>query len=93
MKKYLIKRNIDGASSIPQDNLDQIGKSSESVLQKMRAEGKQIEQEHSYIAGDSVFCVYNAASENLIKEHAQQANVPVNEVTEITNILKHNTNK
>ena len=93
MKKYLIKRNIDGASSIPQENLDQIGKSSESVLQKMRAEGKQIEQEHSYIAGASVFCVYNAASENLIQEHAQQANVPVNEVTEITNILKHNTNK
>ena len=38
--------------------------------------GKKIEQEHSYIAGNNVFCVYNAESEDIIKEHAERAGVP-----------------
>ena len=67
--KYLIKRGIEGASQIPSEKLDEIGQGSESVLIAMRNEGKQIEQEHSYIAGNNVFCVYNAESEALIKAH------------------------
>ena len=50
MNKYLIKREIQGASQIPSEKLDEIGQGSESVLKAMRNEGKQIEQEHSYIA-------------------------------------------
>ena len=58
----------------------------------MRNEGKQIEQDHSYIAGNNVFCVYNAESEDLIKEHSERAGVPANEITLISSILEHNTN-
>ena len=93
MKKYLIKREIQGASQIPSEKLDEIGQGSESVLIAMRNEGKQIEQEHSYIAGNNVFCVYNADSEDTIKEHAERAGVPVNEISLISSILKHNTSK
>ena len=91
MNKYLIRREIEGASQIPSEKLDEIGQGSESVLTAMRNEGKQIEQELSYIAGDNVFCVYNADSEDTIKEHAERAGVPVNEITLVSNILKHNT--
>ena len=92
MNKYLIKREIEGASQIPSEKLDEIGQGSESVLIAMRNEGKQIEQEHSYIAGNNVFCVYNAESEDLIKEHSERAGVPANEITLISSILEHNTN-
>jgi|TARA_B100000676_G_C17892405_1_gene739963 hypothetical protein len=91
MNKYLIRREIEGASQIPSEKLDEIGQGSESVLTAMRNEGKQIEQELSYIAGDNVFCVYNADSEDTVKEHAERAGVPVNEITLVSNILKHNT--
>ena len=91
MNKYLIRREIEGASQIPSEKLDEIGQGSESVLTTMRNEGKQIEQELSYIAGDNVFCVYNADSEDTVKEHAERAGVPVNEITLVSNILKHNT--
>ena len=91
MNKYLIKREIKGAFQIPSEKLDEIGQGSESVLIAMRNEGKKIEQEHSYIAGDNVFCVYNAESEDIIKEHAERAGVPANEVTLISSILEHNT--
>ena len=90
--KYLIKRGIEGASQIPCEKLDEIGQGSESVLVAMRNEGKQIEQDHSYIAGNNVFCVYNAESEDLIKEHSERAGVPANEITLISGILEHNTN-
>ena len=39
-----------------------------------------------------MFCVYNAESEQLIKEHADRAQVPANEITQISSTLKHNTN-
>ena len=92
MNKYLIKREIEGASQIPSEKLDEIGQGSESVLIAMRNEGKQIEQDHSYIAGNNVFCVYHSESEDLIKEHSERAGVPANEITLISGILEHNTN-
>ena len=92
MNKYLIKRSIEGASQIPSEKLHEIGQGSESVLIAMRNEGKQIEQDHSYIAGNNVFCVYNSDSEDLIKEHSERAGVPANEITLISSILEHNTN-
>ena len=92
MKKYLIKREIEGASQISQEKLSQIGEGSETVLVKMRSEGKEIEQEHSYIVGDNVFCVYNAESKDFILEHSERAGVPANEIVEISSILEHNTN-
>jgi hypothetical protein len=55
----------------------------------MRNEGENIEQEHSYIAGN---CVYNAESEELLREHAERAHMPANEITLISNELEHNTN-
>ena len=93
MNKYLIKREIPNASQIPSEQLDEIGQGSESVLTAMRNEGKKIEQEVSYVAGNNVFCVYNADSEEIIKEHGERAGVPVNEIILVPNVLKHNTSK
>ena len=73
--------------------LSDIRGGSESVLVEMRNEGKNIEQEQSYVAGNNVFCVYNADSEDVVKEHAERAGVPVNEITLVSSVLKHNTNK
>ena len=92
MNKYFIKREIPNAFEIPSQKLDEIGKGYESVLIEMRNEGKKIEQEVSYVAGNNVFCIYNADSEDTIKEHANRAGVPVNEITLVPNVLKHNTN-
>jgi len=91
MNKYLIRREIEGAHQIPSEKLDEIGQGSEAVLVAMRNEGKKIEQEQSYIAGNNVFCVYNADSEETVREHAERAGVPVNEITLVSNVLKHNT--
>ena len=38
------------------------------------------------------FAFYNADSEDIIKEHANRAGVPANEITLVPNVLSHNTN-
>jgi len=91
MKKYLIRREIKGASSIPKHEMNKGGKASEEVLSEMRNEGKMIQQETSYVAGNNIFCVYNADSEDLIREHAERSGGVATEITEISTVIKHNT--
>ena len=91
MKKFLIRREMEGASNVTKAEFNKGGKASEAILEEMRNEGKMIQQEQSYVAGNNVFCVYNAESENLIHEHAKRSNGIVSEVTEITTVIRHNT--
>ena len=91
MKRYLIKREMDGAGKIPKHDLNAAGKGSEEVLEAMRAEGKNIQQEQSYVIGDAIFCVYNADSEELIREHAERSGAPASVISEVTSVIKHNT--
>ena len=91
MKKFLIRREMKGASSIPKHEMNKGGKASENILEEMRNEGKMIQQETSYVAGDNVFCVYNAENEDLIKEHAKRSGGEATEITEISTVIMHNT--
>ena len=91
MKKFLIRREMEGASNVPKAEFNKGGKASEAILEEMRNEGKMIQQEQSYVAGNNVFCVYNAESEDLIHEHAKRSSGIVSEVTEISAVIRHNT--
>ena len=91
MKKFIIKRVMTGVSGTPKYELDKAGKASEAVLIEMRAEGKEIQQEQSYVAGDAIYCIYHAASADLIREHAERSNGVATEITEITTLINHNT--
>ena len=91
MKKYLIKREMSGISQAPQEKLEEAGKNSESVLIEMRSEGKDINQVQSYIAGDCIFCVYQAESTELIHEHGKRSHFPVSEISEISDVVEHDT--
>mgnify|MGYP001236859700 FL=1 len=67
---------MDGAGSIPKNDLNSAGKNSEEVLDATRSEGKDIQQEQSYVVGNAIYCVYNADSEELIKEHSERSGAP-----------------
>ena len=91
MKKFLIRRAMEGVGSIPKHDSNNAGNGSEDVLEAMRSEGKNIMQEQSYVVGNAIFCVYNAESEELIREHSERSGTPANEISEITTVIKHNT--
>ena len=60
---------------------------SNSVLAEMKAERKNIQWEHTYVAGDKTFCIYLADSEGLIHEHAQRSGFPATLVTEVRKMI------
>jgi hypothetical protein len=91
MKRFIIKREMAGAGDISKNDLHSAGKGSEEVLEAMRSEGKNIQQEQSYVVGDAIFCVYNADSEDLIHEHGERSGSAVTEVSEVKSIIRHNT--
>jgi len=88
MPKYLIERNIPGASKLTQQELKAISEKSCSVLGAM---GPQINWVHSYVAGDKIYCVYIAPNEGMIREHAKQGGFPANVVSEVMSIIDPTT--
>ncbi len=88
MPQYLIERNIPGAGSLSSADLKGISQKSCSVLNKM---GPQIQWVHSYVTGDTIYCVYRAPNEEMVREHARLGEFPANRVSEITGIIDPTT--
>ncbi|HEX5001682.1 MAG TPA: DUF4242 domain-containing protein [Bacteroidia bacterium] len=84
MKKFIIEREIPGAGKLTAQQLKEIAGVSCGVLSKM---GPQIQWQHSYVAGDKIYCVYIAPNEDLVREHAKQGGFPANLVTEVAVII------
>ena len=90
MPKYVIEREIPGAGKLTPEQLKAISQTSCGVLNKL---GPQIQWVHSYVAGDKIYCVYNAPSEELIREHAEKSGFPANKITPITAVIDPSTAK
>src|SRR5947207_5047460 len=75
MPKYVIEREIPGARKLSREQLQAISQKSCGVLSNV---GPQIQWVESYVMDDRVSCVYIAANEELIREHARQGGFPVN---------------
>jgi len=88
MPRFIIERNIPGASRMSQEELKAIAQKSCSVLNKM---GPRIQWNHSYVAGDKIYCVYIAPTEQMVREHAQQGGFPANVVSEVKSIIDPTT--
>lgn len=88
MPKYIIEREIPGASKLTPEQLKAISQTSCGVLSNM---GPAIQWKHSYVAGDKIYCVYIAPNEEMVREHAKQGGFPANRVTEIAEIIDPTT--
>ena len=53
--------------------------------------GPQIQWVESYVMDDRVYCVYIAANEELIREHARQGGFPTNRISEVHAIIDPTT--
>lgn len=88
MPKFIIERNIPNAGNLSADELKGISRKSREVLCIL---GSDIQWIHSYVAGDKIYCIYLAPSEELIREHARLGGFPANTITEISNIIDLST--
>jgi len=69
MPKYVIERELPGAGSLSKEELHAISQTSCDVLGKL---GPQIQWIESYVTDDKIYCIYRAANEELVREHAKQ---------------------
>jgi hypothetical protein len=88
MPKYVIERQVPGAGNLSSDELKAISQTSCGVLRKL---GPEIQWVHSYVTGDKIYCVYIAANEQLVREHASQGGFPANSVAEVKSIIDPTT--
>jgi hypothetical protein len=80
MPKYVIERSITGVGgSTPQD-LQAISQKSCSVLEEM---GPRVQWVESFVTQDKVYCVYNADSEESVREHARRGGFPADSVARV----------
>jgi hypothetical protein len=91
MNRYVIERDIPEIGTFERDQLRDAAAQSNGVLNAMQSEGKHIQWEHSYVAGDKTFCIYVADDEALIGEHAERSGFPATIVTEVGKIIDPTT--
>ena len=88
MPKYVIERELPGASNLSQSQLQGISQKSCDVLREM---GPEINWVHSYVTDDKIYCVYIAPNEDLIREHAHKGEFPITKVTQVGSIIDPTT--
>ena len=93
MPQYLIERNIPGAGSLTYADLVNIAKRSNTVLGEMDTEGRDVKWEQSYVAGDKIYCVYNAPDEEAVREHAKRGPFPADLVVPISEVISPATGR
>jgi hypothetical protein len=87
MPRYVIERAIPQIGSAEREALRAAAQKSNGVLAAMRAEKKNIQWEHSYVAGDKTFCIYLADNEALVQEHAKRSGFPATVVTPVRRMI------
>jgi Protein of unknown function (DUF4242) len=80
MPKYVIERDIPKVGDITAEQVTAISQKSCSVLNGL---GPKIQWLHSYVTQDKIYCVYIAANEEMVREHARQGGFPANRISEV----------
>jgi hypothetical protein len=84
MPKYVIERGLPGASKLSPAELKAISQKSAAVLRDL---GPDIQWQHSYVAGDKIYCVYVAKNPELVREHARCGGFPADIIAEVKAII------
>ena len=87
MPRFVIERDIPEIGSAAREALKDAANNSNAVLAAMKAENKNIQWEHSYVASNKTFCVYIADNDKLIAEHAERSGFPASIVTEVSKMI------
>ena len=88
MRKYVIEREIPGIGNSSAADFKGISQRSNNVLRTM---GPDIQWIQSYVTGNKIYCVYLAANDDIIREHANRGGFPANSISEVKTIMDPTT--
>ena len=84
MKQYLVERNLPGAENLSAAELDGLARTfcdSASRIDKFYS------WVLSYITEDKIYCIVSAESEEAIRDHAREADMPVNIISKVKTVI------
>lgn len=84
MPKYVITREVPGIGRLGADRLHDLAAKSNAVLAQMEGRAQWVQ---SYVTDDQLYCVYNAESEQAVREHARIGGFPCNDVRPVGAII------
>lgn len=84
MPKYLIEREIPGAGSFTDDEVQSIATKSNEVLASLAPRAHWL---HSYVTDDQIVCVYVADDEEAVLEHARLGGFPVTRIQRVGRVI------
>ncbi len=88
MPKFVIEREIAGIGSASELELQAISEKSCGVLREL---GPDVQWMQSYVTGDKMYCVYSAAGEDLVREHARRGGFPADSVAMVASVIDPTT--
>ena len=88
MPKFVIEREIPGLGALKAAELQSVSQKSCDVLQSL---GTDVQWVQSYLTDDKMYCIYNAANEELVREHARKGGFPANAISRVTGIIDPTT--
>ena len=84
MKKFIVERKLPGAGNMTARELKDISKTTVEVISSL---GKPYSWVQSFVTDDKIYCIHIAESENIVREHARLANIPIHIVNEVRAVL------
>jgi hypothetical protein len=80
MKRFLIEREIPGASQLTRQDLREISRTSNEAVASLGVPYRWVK---SYVAGDKIYCIHEADDAETVREHARRGGFPANLVVEV----------
>jgi predicted Rdx family selenoprotein len=84
MPKFIIEREIPGASNLTEAELRESALKSLEILRQI---GPEIQWIQSYVTDDKVYCVFFAPDDSLIFEHARRGGFPADRVSAVRRLV------
>jgi hypothetical protein len=88
MPKYVIERELPGASELSPEDLRSISQKSNKVISEL---GPDIRWLTSYVTDDKLYCVYVAPDKDILEEHARCGGFPANRITQVATVIDPST--
>ncbi|MEJ2153694.1 MAG: DUF4242 domain-containing protein [Desulfobacteraceae bacterium] len=84
MPKYVIERELEGAGSLGNEQIQGISQKSCDVLKGL---GPQIQWVESYVTDNKIYCIYISPNKEMIEQHAKEGGFPADKISEVRRII------
>ncbi|MBI2187244.1 MAG: DUF4242 domain-containing protein [Acidobacteria bacterium] len=87
MPKFVIEREILGAGTLTDAQIQDISQKSCGVFRQL----PQVQWLHSYVTDNKIYCVYIAPDAEAVREHARRGGFPADSVNTVRRIIDPTT--